>query len=93
MDLLSESIKLYHNCTTNKGQLIGTCGDVLFIRTAEKQVVEFKTADIGKNLFLYLRKLQDLNETESKALIKEGIAIGRPHGYTFPATDSCIYYP
>ena len=83
MYVLSNIVKLYIDCATNKGQLMGTCGDILFVRNETKQVEKLNIADMGKTLFLYLRPLQDLTDEESKQLIKEGISIGRPHGYTF----------
>jgi len=82
MPQLLECIKLYIGCNTNKGKLIGIRNDALLIQKEEK-IEEYKIQDTGESVFLYLKQLSDLTEEQSKELIKEGISIGRPYGYTF----------
>ena len=57
----------------------------LFIQNKEKQTEEYKIQNVGSDLLLYLRQLNDITEEQSKQLIEEGFSIGRPHGYTFSA--------
>ncbi len=81
---INKWLHLYIGCNTNKGILVGIKKDVLFIQEpGDAEIAEYKISDIGHNLFLLLRKLHDLTEEQSKQLIKEGISIGRPYGYTF----------
>ena len=76
-------LHLYLGCNTNKGKFIGIRKDILLIQTKEEQIEEVNIKNVGNSLFLYLKQLNDLTAEESKQLIKEGISIGRPHGYTF----------
>ena len=83
MNQLGKYLHLYIGCNTNIGIFIGIREDILYIQSEEKLTEEYDIRNVGKNLFLYLRKLSDLTDEQSKQLIKEGISIGRPHGYTF----------
>jgi hypothetical protein len=44
---------------------------------------ECDISTVGKTVFLYLKQLGDLDDAQSKQLVKEGLSIGRPYGYTF----------
>ncbi|MGZ8558970.1 MAG: hypothetical protein ACXWWC_11575 [Chitinophagaceae bacterium] len=83
MNQIGKYLHLYIGCNTNKGIFIGIREDTLFIQPAEKLIEEYNIRNIGNALFLYLRQLSDLTDEQSKQLIKEGLSIGRPHGYTF----------
>ncbi len=84
MRRLNKCLHLYIGCQTNIGQLVGVKKDCLFIQANDTQVIsEYQTQLLGNNIFLYLQHLDNLTEEESKELIKKGIAIGRPNGYTF----------
>ena len=63
--------------------LLGIRKDILFIQSDQDSIEEHSIKDVGNTLFLCLRQLSDLTSEQSKQLIKEGIVIGRPHGYTF----------
>ena len=81
---LEKCIHFYIGCQTNKGQLIGVKQELLLIRsTNHPDILDFHFDMLGKSIFLYLRQLNDLTDEQSKELIKKGIAIGRPNGYTF----------
>ena len=82
MHQLSECLHLYIGCETNKGKFIGARNEILFIQSPTA-MEEYHINQVGKILFLYLRKLSDLSDAQSKQLINEGISIGRPTGYTF----------
>jgi hypothetical protein len=84
MRRLDKYIHFYIGCNTNKGKLVGVRLDYLLIQVeGEQHITEYDTQLLGNNVFLYLQRLSDLNEEQSKELIKRGIAIGRPNGYTF----------
>ena len=83
MNQLGKYLHLYIGGNTNKGIFIGIRKDILLIQTEEKLIEEYDIQNVGNTLFLYLRELSDLTDEQSKQLIKEGLAIGRPHGYTF----------
>jgi hypothetical protein len=84
MRRLDKCIHFYIGCNTNKGKLVGVRLDYLLIQVeGEQDITEYDTQLLGDNVFLYLQRLSDLNEEQSKELIKRGIAIGRPNGYTF----------
>ena len=83
MNQLGKYLHLYIGCNTNKGIFTGIREDILFIKTDGKLTEEYDIRNVGNTLFLYLRKLSDLTDEQSKQLIKEGLSIGRPHGYTF----------
>ncbi len=57
--------------------------NTLFIQTEDKINKEYTIQNLGQTLFLYLRELNDLTDEQRKQLIKEGLVIGRPYGYTF----------
>jgi hypothetical protein len=69
-------------CETNKGKLIGTQDNFLFVES-KKKIEEFEIQAVGMSLFLHLRRLSDLTHEESAALIHKGFNIGRPKGYSF----------
>ena len=84
MQRLQKCLHFYIGCQTNLGQLIGVRQNFLFTQSKiEQAIAEYDLQLLGKTIFLYLQRLDDLNEEQSKELIKRGIAIGRPHGYTF----------
>lgn len=84
MRRLDKYIHFYIGCHTNKGKLVGVRYNRLLIQAEDKQnLQEFDMDELGSSLFLYLQKLDELNEEESRELIKKGIALGRPNGYTF----------
>ncbi len=80
----------YIGCNTNKGILAGIKKDLLFIETGQQSIVEYDIKELGITLFLYLNQLNDLTTEHRKQLIKEGVVIGRPHGYTF-TTPAFLY--
>jgi hypothetical protein len=83
MNQLGKCLHLYIGCNTNKGIFLGIKKDILFIQTESESVEEYDIQKVGSAVFLYLKQLGDLTDEQSKQLIKEGLAIGRPHGYTF----------
>ena len=83
MSIQSKYLSFYIGCKTNKGISAGTCENSLFIQTETKDLETFEVESVGKNLFLSLRQLSDLNPEEVKMLIEKGINIGRPGGYSF----------
>lgn len=83
MNQLGKCLHLYIGCNTNKGIFLGIRKDILLIQTEKKLIEEYDIQNVGNTLFLYLKQLNDLTDEQSKQLIKEGLAIGRPHGYTF----------
>lgn len=83
MNQLAKYLHLYIGCNTNKGIFLGIRKAILFIQTEQDSIVEYNIQNVGSTLFLYLKQLSDLTEEQSNQLIKEGIVIGRPHGYTF----------
>ncbi len=83
MDHLIKILPLYLGCDTNKGKFIGMREDILFIQKEEGLIEEYKVQDVGNAVILNLRELSNLTDEQSKQLNKEGLSIGRPHGYTF----------
>lgn len=83
MPLKNKYLKLYIGCKTNKGELTGICKNLLFIKFENENVETFTIEDVGKNIFLYLRSMNQLTSEEVKSLIEKGINIGRPRGYSF----------
>lgn len=90
MDQIYQCLFLYIGCDTNKGKFIGIINNTLLIHTKEKQVEEYDLVLLGNKLFLYLRFLTDITNEQSKELIKKGLSIGRPSGYTF-SNDGFLY--
>ena len=91
MDRLDRCLPLYIGCETNKGQLIGIIGDRLFIKEPGKEsIVEYHKQVLGKSLFLYLQKIGDIADHQSKELIEKGFSIGRPSGYSF-SNEAFLY--
>lgn len=81
---LDKYIHFYIGCDTSKGKLVGIKHELLLIQAeGEQDIVEYDTTLLGNSIFLYLLRLDDLSEEQSKELIKRGIAIGRPNGYSF----------
>ncbi len=83
MNQLGKCLPLYIGCNSNNGKFIGIREDTLFIQTEDKVNKEYTIQNLGQTLFLYLRELNDLTDEQRKQLIKEGLVIGRPYGYTF----------
>jgi len=83
MDHLEKCLSLYLGCDTNRGRFMGIRKNTLFIQTGEELFEEYDTQNVGLTLFLYLRQIDDLTDEQRKQLIKEGLVIGRPYGYTF----------
>jgi hypothetical protein len=83
MDQIYQCLFLYIGCETNKGKFIGIIDNTLLIYTEYKQVEEYDRLLLGDKLFLYLRVLSDITNEQSKELIKKGLSIGRPFGYSF----------
>ena len=88
---LYNCIHMYIGCETNAGKLIGIRNQDLLIQARDEPgLTEHNMQLLGNTVFLYLRQLGDLTEGESKELIKKGLAIGRPNGYTF-SNDAFLY--
>ena len=84
MRRLDKCIHFYIGCETNVGQFVGVRKEHLFIQGKDDDnTTEYSTNLLGSTIFIYLQRLDDLTEDQSKELIKRGIAIGRPNGYTF----------
>ena len=91
MKRLEKYVHFYIGCNTNKGKLVGVKPDCLLIQVeGEQDITEYDIELLGNSVFLYLQKLNDLSEAQSKELIKRGIALGRPNGYTF--SNEGFYY-
>jgi hypothetical protein len=91
MPRLDKWVQLYIGCETNKGQLVGVIEDRLFVREGkEHSIIEYSRQTLGKTLFLYLRKIGDITEHQSKELIDKGFSIGRPSGYSF-SNEAILY--
>lgn len=90
MRRLDKCIHFYIGCDTNKGKLVGIRQQILLVQSEGGTITEYDTQVLGSSLFLYLQQLNDLTEEQSKELIKRGIAIGRPNGYTF-STQGFLY--
>lgn len=84
MRRLDKCIHFYIGCNTNKGKLVGVKDECLLVQDEKDgSITEYNTHVLGSSLFLYLQHLNELTEEQSQELIKRGIAIGRPNGYTF----------
>ena len=83
MNTAFKCLSLYIGCSTNKGRFVGFKERTLLIEGEDKTIEEFDISNVGDTLFLYLMQLNDLDEVQRKQLVKEGLAIGRPYGYTF----------
>ena len=84
-------IQLYIGCRTNHGLLVGIIKNSMLIQADEQQaVVEYQKQDLGKIVFLYLRKIGDLTQQQSDELIVKGFSIGRPNGYSF-SNEAFLY--
>ena len=83
MNELTQYFHFYIGCNTTRGKFLGIKKNILFIQTEPGIIEEHDIKTIGHTLFLYLRKLNDLTSEQSKQLVKDGLVIGRPHGYTF----------
>jgi hypothetical protein len=91
MHRLRKCLHLYIGCETNRGQLVGIKKEYLLIQGNERQgIVEYDARLLGESIFLYLQQLNDLTEEQSRELIKHGLAIGRPNGYTF-SNEAFLY--
>jgi len=91
MASLDKWIHLYVGCETNKGQLVGVVEDRLFIRESKgHSITEYHKQVLGGSTFLYLRKIGDITEHQSKELIDKGFSIGRPSGYSF-SNEAILY--
>lgn len=89
MSHLDQCLPLYIGCGTNKGKFTGMINNRLFIQK-NGEMVEFDKHVLGKTLFLYLQKLSDITDEQSKELNKKGFNIGRPSGYTF-SNEAFLY--
>lgn len=84
MRRIEKCFHFYIGCETNIGQFVGVKKNCLLIQKSEtNDISEYQTALLGSTIFLYLQHLNNLTDEQSKELIKRGIAIGRPNGYTF----------
>ena len=83
MDTTFKCLTLYIGCSTNKGRFIGFRERTLIIQAADGVIEEVDIGSVGDTLFLYLMQLNDLDDVQRKQLVKDGLVIGRPHGYTF----------
>jgi hypothetical protein len=83
MDQIYQCLFLYIGCDTNQGKFIGIINNTLLIQTKEKQVEEYDQHLLGNQLLLHLQFLSDITHEQSKELIKKGLSIGRPFGYSF----------
>lgn len=82
MNNIVKAIPFYLGCKTNRGKFVGMHDDMLII--LDSGIKQYYNATVlGKELFLYLKDLEDITDIESKILIEKGIVIGRPYGYTF----------
>lgn len=88
MSRLDDCIKLYIGCQTNKGKFSGIVNSTMLIDNGE--LVEYDKQDLGKTLFLYLQRLSDITDEQSKQLNEKGFNIGRPSGYTF-SNEAFLY--
>jgi hypothetical protein len=89
MSRLDQYIHLYIGCETNKGKFTGMVNNNLFIQH-NGEMLEYGKEVLGKTVFLYLRKLRDITDEQSKELNKKGFNIGRPSGYTF-SNDAFLF--
>ena len=84
MRSFQKCLHLYIGCETNLGQLVGVKNNLLLIKAKETQTIsEYEMQLIGTSIFLHLQLLDDLSDEQRKEVIKKGINIGRPAGYTF----------
>lgn len=72
----------YLGTNTNLGKLVGVKFDSCITENEAGELVETMfTEDFP--LKLHLRTLKQLTEEESRELIRKGLSIGRPRGYSF----------
>ena len=72
----------YIGAQTDSGILVGAGINSCTIQTLDSGHIEMVYTD-NFGVRLYLRTLQDLSRDESAELIRKGMSIGRPRGYSF----------
>jgi hypothetical protein len=80
---ITRYLPFYIGCDTNRGQLLGICGDLVQTKAQDGQVIELDADNEAFDLKPYLKRLSSLSEEESTELIRLGFSIGRPKGYSF----------
>ena len=83
MDTTLKCLSLYIGCSTNKGRFIGIKERTLIVQAEDNRIEEVDIGSVGDTLFFYLMQLNDLDDVQRKQLVRDGLAIGRPYGYTF----------
>ncbi len=80
---------LYIGAITNKGRLVTVNLNSCITENSSGELIETFYSD-HFSVKLHLRTLKDLTEEESKELIRKGMSIGRPRGYSF-SPDAFVY--
>lgn len=79
----------YIGVETNFGRLVSAGMNSCTIQKPRGEIVEAPYAD-DFSVRLHLRTLNDLSRDESAELIRKGMSIGRPRGYSF-SPEAFVY--
>jgi hypothetical protein len=90
MDQIEKYLPFYMGCPTNLGKMVGVVNHKVFTETDDGNIVQHDSTASGFSMKLLLRRLKDISEAESSALIEKGFSIGRPKGYSF-SPDAFLY--
>lgn len=80
---------LYIGAETNSGRLVGASINSCTVIKSNGELTEVAYTNTFE-VRLYLRRLKDLSKDESAELIRKGISIGRPRGYSF-SPEAFVY--
>ena len=89
MLLPQDYFHLYIGADTNIGKLVSVNFNSCITKNSNGELVETAYSDHFP-VKLHLRTLKQLTEAESKELIRKGLSIGRPRGYSF-SPDAFVY--
>ncbi len=80
---LKNYLHLYLGCNTTMGKLVGVKQNSCFTQLLTGEIIETGFTDKVFPVKPILRRMREMTEEESIELIKRGLSIGRPKGYSF----------
>lgn len=76
-------LPFYLGCRSNQGKILGINENWIFIQLTGGKIIESDINSADLIIKPFLKNLNSLSNDQSSELIKRGMNIGRPKGYSF----------
>lgn len=87
---IAQYLPFYLGCNSNQGKIMGINQNYISVQSAENKIIEYDIDNADFIIKPFLKNWRSLSTDEISELIKNGMNIGRPKGFSF-SPDAFLY--